>query len=167
MTPAPAEQPPSEERRLPAEPVLEPAPVVNNGPLLMVAHGIGGRIELYTNCIRIRRDGYVNYLLNWLAGRPAFIDTTIPLEEVSSFDLIQPVLLNDFVAIAYPGSPPLTGRSLYDAMAENALLMGFFDNREFYALKREFQRITARPVLDSNLRSALRRRARPRPEPWR
>jgi hypothetical protein len=167
MTTAPAEQPPPEEQRLPTEPDAEPAAVLTNGPLLMVAYGIGGRIELYNNCIRIRRDKYVNYLLNWLAGRPAFIDTTIPLEEVSSFDIIQPVLLNDFVAIAYPGSPPLTGRSLYDAMAENALLMGFFDNREFYALKRGFQKITARPVLDSNLRSALRRRARPRPEPWR
>ena len=131
----------------------------------LTASAVG--LELYDNCIRIRRDGYVNYLLNWLAGRPAFIDTSIPLEEVSSFDIIQPVLFNDFVVIAYPGSPPLTGRSLYDSMAENALLMGFFDNREFYALKREFQRITARPVLDSNLRSALRRRARPRPEAWR
>jgi hypothetical protein len=167
MTSASAEQPPPEEQRLPGEPVPKPAAVLTNGPLLMVAHGIGGRIELHTNCIRIRRDKYVNYLLNWLAGRPAFIDTTIPLEEVASFDIVQPVLLNDFVAIAYPGSPPLTGRSLYDAMAENALLMGFFDNREFYVLKREFQRITARPVLESNLRSALRRRARPRPEPWR
>lgn len=155
MTAAPAEQ------ASPAEPVAEPAPVVASGPPLMVAHGIGGRLELYDNCMRIRRDGYVNYVLNWLAGRPAFIDTTVPLEEVSSFDIIQPLLFNDFVAIAYPGSPPLTGRSLYDAMAENALLMGFFDNREFYALKREFQRITARPTLDANKRSALRRRARP------
>jgi hypothetical protein len=155
----PAEQSP------PAEPVAEPAVVVTNGPPLLVAHGIGGRLELYDNCIRIRRDGYVNYLLNWLAGRPVFIDTTVPLEEVSSFDVIQPVLFNDFVAIAYPGSPPLTGRSLYDSMAENALLMNFFDNREFYAVKREFQRMTARPVLAASKRSALRRR--PRPEAWR
>jgi hypothetical protein len=156
---------PAEQSRL-AEPASEPAAVVTNGPPLMVAHGIGGRLELYDNCIRIRRDGYVNYLLNWVAGRPAFIDTTVPLEEVSSFDVIQPVLFNDFVVIAYPGSPPLTGRSLYDAMAENALLMGFFDNREFYAIKREFQRITARPVLDAGRRSFLRRRARPRSEGW-
>jgi hypothetical protein len=160
MTSVPAEQMP------PAEPIPEPVAVVTNGPPLMVAHGIGGRLEFYDNCIRIRRDGYVNYLLNWLAGRPAFIDTIIPLEEVASFDIIQPVLFNDFVAIAYPGSPPLTGRSLYDAMAENALLMNFFDNREFYAVKREFQRITARPLLDASRRSALRRRARPRPQAW-
>jgi hypothetical protein len=155
-----------DEERPPAEPVREPVAVVTNGPPLMVAHGIGGRLELYDNCMRIRRDGYVNYLLSWLAGRPAFIDTTIPLEEVSSFDIIQPVLFNDFVALAYPGSPPLTGRSSYDAMAENALMMGFFDHREFYAIKREFQRIMARPMLDASRRSALRRRARPRPQAW-
>jgi hypothetical protein len=150
----------------PAEAVPERVAVATNGPPLMVAHGIGGRLELYDNCVRIRRDGFVNYLLNWLAKRPAFIDTTIPLEEVSSFDIVQPVLFNDFVAIAYPGSPPLTGRSLYDAMAENALMMGFFDNREFYAIKREFQRITARPLFEVSRRSALRRRVRPRPPAW-
>jgi hypothetical protein len=160
MTSVPDEQGP------PAETGPERVAVVTNGPPLMVAHGFGGRLELYDNCIRIRRDGYVNYLLNWLAGRPAFIDTTIPLEGVSSFDIIQPALFNDFVVIAYPGSSPLTGRSLYDSMAENALLMGFFDNREFYAIKREFQRITARPLLDASRRSALRRRARPRPQAW-
>ena len=132
----------------------------------MVAHGIGGRLELYDNCIRIRRDGYVNYLLNWLAGRPAFIDTSIPLEEVSSFDIIQPVLFNDFVVIAYPGSPPLTGRSLYDSMAENALLMGFFDNREFYALKREFQSRRAPCWTPTCVPPCDAARARA-PEPWR
>jgi hypothetical protein len=161
MTAAPAEQ------GTPADPPPEPRAVVNNGPPLIVAHGIGGRIELYNDCIRIKRDGYVNYLLNWLAKRPAFIDTTIPLEEVSSFDIIQPVLFNDFVVIAYPGSPPLTGRSLYDSMAENSLLMNFFDNREFYAIKRAFQTLTARPLLDANTRSALRRAARLQPGTWR
>jgi hypothetical protein len=160
MTGAPVEQ-------NPAAAVAEPAVVVTNGPPLLVAHGIGGRLELYSNCIRIRRDGYVNYLLNWLARRPAFVDTTIPLEEVSSFDIIRPVLFNDFVAVSYAGSPPLTGRSFNDAMAENALLMNFFDNREFYAVKREFQRLTARPVLEASPRWALRRRAGPRPEAWR
>ena len=142
------------EQASPAEPVREPVAVVTNGPPLMVAHCIGGRLELYDNCMRIRRDGYVNYLLNWLAGRPAFIDTSIPLEEVSSFDIIQPVLFNDFVVIAYPGSPPLTGRSLYDSMAENALLMGFFDNREFYALKREFHHGAPRAGLQPAFRPA-------------
>jgi hypothetical protein len=159
MTAAPAEQ------SAPADPAPQPGAEVNNRRPVMVAHGIGGRIELYSDCIRIRRHGYVNYLLNWLAGRPAFVDTTIPLERVSSFDIIQPVLFNDFVVIAYPGSPPLTGRSLVDAVAEGSLLMNFFDNREFYAIRRAFQRLTARPVLDANMRSALRR-ARPRPQAW-
>jgi hypothetical protein len=159
MTTAPAEQ------ASPAEPAAEPPKVVINGPPLMVAHGIGGRLELYDNCIRIRRDGYVNYLLTWLAKRPAFIDTVMPLEEVASFDIIQPVLLNEFVNISYAGSPPLTGRFLYDAMSENSLLMNFFDNREFYEIKRAFQRIAARPFFEANRRTALRRRAPLPPEP--
>jgi hypothetical protein len=152
-----------DEDRPPGEPAPESAPILNNGPPLIVAHGIGGRIELYNDCIRIKRDGYVNYLLNWLAGRPAFIDTTIPLERVSSFDIIQPVLFNDFVVIAYPGSPPLTGRSLDDAMAEGSLLMNFFDNREFYAIKRAFQKLTARRAPDVQMRRSALRRARQRP----
>jgi hypothetical protein len=151
-----------DEGRPPADPAAEPAVVVNNGPPLIVAHGIGGRIELYDDCIRIKRDGYVNYLLNWLARRPAFIDTTIPLERVSSFDIIKPVLFNDFAVVAYPGSPPLTGRSLVDAMAEGSLLMNFFDNREFYAIKRAFQKLTARRSPDAIARrSAMRARLRP------
>jgi hypothetical protein len=157
MTAAPGEQ------GAPADPPPEPQTAVNNGPPLIVARGIGGRLELYKDCIRIKRDGYVNYLLNWLAQRPAFIDTTIPLERVSSFDIVQPVLFNDFVVISYPGSPRLTGRSLHDAMAESSLLMNFFDNREFYDVKRAFQRLTARPVLDTNMRSALRRAVRMQP----
>jgi hypothetical protein len=160
MTSVPDEQLP------PAEPASESVAVVNNGPPLMVAHGIGGRIELYNDCIRIKRDGYVNYLLNWLARRPAFIDTTIPLERVSSFDIIQPVLFNDFVVVAYPGSPPLTGRSLDDAMAEGSLLMNFFDNREFYAIKRAFQKLTARRSPGVQMRRSALRRARPRPPAW-
>jgi hypothetical protein len=155
-----------DEGRPPAEPAADPAAVVNNGPPLIVAHGIGGRIELYDDCIRIRRDGYVNYLLNWLAARPAFIDTTIPLERVSSFDIIKPVLFNDFAVVAYPGSPPLTGRSLVDAMAEGSLLMNFFDNREFYAIKRAFQKLTARRSPDVQMRRSALRRARPRPPAW-
>lgn len=152
--PEPATMPPAAEAP-PGDPAPDDGNAANGVPLL-VARGIGGRLELYRDCIRIRRDGYVNYLLNWLAERPAFIETTIPLEEVSSFDIIKPVLFNDFVAVAYPGSPPLTGRPLHDSMAENALLMNFLDNREFYAVKRQFQRLTARPDLDFNARSALR-----------
>jgi hypothetical protein len=121
----------------------EPGPYTGNGDTrpLMIARGLGGRLELYHHSIRITRHGYVNYLLSWLAGRPAFVDVTVPLHQVASLDFVHPVLLNAFVCIAYPGSPPLSGESLRDSMAENALLMNFFDNRDFYAIKRRFRLI--------------------------
>jgi hypothetical protein len=113
---------------------------INHKPL-MVAHGIGGRIELHYHAVRIVRHGYVNFLLTWLGGRSAFVDTIIAIGEISSFDIVEPVFFNDFVAISYPGSPPLTGSSLHDCLAENALLMNFFDNRQFYAIRRRYQEI--------------------------
>jgi hypothetical protein len=153
MASPPEAQPPAE----PASPKPEEDP---NGQPLMVAHGVGGRLELYHHSIRINRDGFANYFLSLLAKRPAFVDTTVAIDEVSSFDIVQPLLFNDFVSISYPGSPSLTGRSLWDSMAENALLMNFIDNREFYALKRRFQAIVGRPPLASQPRSFLRARWR-------
>jgi hypothetical protein len=121
---------------------------------LAVAHGIGGSIELYGHGIRIRRQGFVNFLLTWLAGRPAFVDSLIPLERISSFDIIKPVFFNNFVAISYGGGPPLTGKDLHDSTAENALLMNFFDNRAFYVLRDRYDEIAAlRAVSPQALRS--------------
>jgi len=130
----------SSDARSTSEPAEDVAARTNHQPL-MVAHGIGGRIELYHHAVRIVRHGYVNFLLTWLGGRSAFVDTMIAIGEISSFDIIEPVFFNDFVAISYPGSPRLTGSSLHDCLAENALLMNFFDNREFYAIRRRYQEI--------------------------
>jgi hypothetical protein len=113
---------------------------------IMVARGLGGRLELYPDRVRIVRDGYFNYLLGILARRPALIETTIALEQIAAFDIVHPVLFNDFVYVAYPGSPPLTGHSLQDSTAENALLMNFFDNRRFYTIKRRIDAMISRPI---------------------
>jgi hypothetical protein len=113
---------------------------------IMVAHGLGGRLELYPDRVQIVRDGYFNYLLGILARRPALIETTIALEHIAAFDIVHPLLFNDFVYVAYPGSPPLSGRSLHDASAENALLMNFFDNRVFYAIKQQIDAMISRPI---------------------
>jgi hypothetical protein len=132
---------------------------INHQPL-MVAHGIGGRIELYAHAIRIVRHSYVNFFLTWLVGRPAFVSSVIAIEKISSFDIIEPVLFNDFVSISYPGSPPLTGHNLEDSLAENALMMNFFDNRAFHALRRRYQVIAglapAEPAKPSSLRPSWR-----------
>jgi hypothetical protein len=113
---------------------------------IMVARGLGGRLELYPDRVRIVRDGYFNYLLAILARRSALIETTIAIEQIAAFDIVHPVLFNDFVFVAYPGSPPLSGHSLQDASAENALLMNFFDNRMFYTIKRQIDAMISRPI---------------------
>jgi len=127
----------------------------NHQPL-MVAYGIGGRIELYRHAVRIVRHGFINFVLTWLAGRPAFVSTLIPIGEISSFDIIEPVFFNDFVSISYPGSPPLMGHNLEDSLSENALMMGFFDNRHFYALRRQYQVLAGLTTAEHPVPSRLR-----------
>jgi hypothetical protein len=141
-----------------SEPAEDAVGQTNHKPL-MVARGIGGRIELYHHAVRIVRHGYVNFLLTWLGGRPAFVSTEIAIDQISSFDIIEPVFFNDFVSISYPGSPPLTGNNLDDSLAENALMMGFFDNRKFHELRRRYQMIAGLTTADSppsSLRRSLR-----------
>lgn len=123
---------------------------------LMVARGIGGRIELYRHAVRIVRHGFVNFLLTWLGGRPVFGETVIPISEISSFDIIQPVFFNDFLNVAYPGSPPLTGQCLHDSLSENSLLMNFFDNRAFYALRRRYETLAGLATAKTHGPSSLR-----------
>jgi hypothetical protein len=115
-------------------------------PPMMVARGLGGRLELYADRVRIVRQGYLNYFLSLLARRPTLIETTIAIEHISAFDIVHPILFNDFVYVAYPGSPPLSGHPLRDSVAENALLMNFFDNRMFYAIKRKIDALISRPA---------------------
>lgn len=140
-----------------AEPASQPRDADQSDQPLAVARGIGGRIELYPHAIRIVRHGYVNFLLTWLGRRPAFSEIIIAVDEVTSFDMVEPVFFNDFVNIAYPGSPPLSGRSLHDSLSENSLLMNFFDNRAFYALRRRYQMIAGRATVGTYAPSALRR----------
>jgi hypothetical protein len=117
-----------------------------DGPPMIVARGLGGRLELYPDRLRIIKDGYLNYFLGLIARRPALVETTIAIEHIAAFDIVHPILYNDFLYVAYPGSPPLTGHALHDSTAENALLMNFFDNRMFYAIKRQIDAMIARPI---------------------
>jgi hypothetical protein len=135
--------------------VADGAAPTNHRPL-MVAYGIGGRIELYHHAVRIVRHGFINFLLTWLAGRPAFVSTLIAIDDISSFDIVEPVFFNDFVSISYPGSPRLSGHNLEDSLAENALMMNFFDNRAFYALRRQFQVLAGLTTAEHPVPSRLR-----------
>ena len=101
-----------------------------------VARGFGGRIELYPDRVRIVRDGLVNYLLVLMGGQLGQVDTVIAMEKISTVDITSPIVWNDYVTIAFPGSPPQTGRPIVDATAENALFCNFLDNRGIHDLVR-------------------------------
>ena len=101
-----------------------------------VARGVGGRIELYHDRVRIVRDGLVNYLLVLMGGQLGQVDTVIAMEKISTVDITSPIVWNDYITIAFPGSPPQVGRPIVDATAENALFCNFLDNRRIHDLVR-------------------------------
>ena len=121
-------------------------PLLNNGLPMLVARGFGGRVELYFDRIRIVRDGLVNYLLLAMGGQLAHVDTVIPVEKIASVDITMPVIWNDYLTVAFPGSPPQVGRPIVDATAENAIFLNFFDNRDIHDLVRILRRRISAPV---------------------
>lgn len=139
---------------------------------LLVARGFGGRVELHRDRVRIVRDGLVNYALVAMGGQLGQVDTTIAVDKISSVDITTPIVWNDYLTFAYPGSPPQTGRPIVDATAENAIFLNFFDNRAMHDLVRLVQERLSGPLDDDTLRrpdqrTRWRRRIGPAPEPRR
>lgn len=110
----------------------EPAP--RDAPRL-VAVGVGGRLELAGEEIRLIKGGVFGHAVELLWLGYGMIDKSIPISQISAVEIVKPILLPDFFRLSYPGSPRQTGRYLDDALAENALIMNLFDNRKFYELK--------------------------------
>jgi hypothetical protein len=44
-----------------------------------------------------------------------------------------------YIRFSYQGSPPQSGSNLVDMMAENAMIMGLFDNRPLYRIKAKIE----------------------------
>jgi hypothetical protein len=104
---------------------------------IAIAKGIGGTVALYENELMISRNGWVNHALRLVSGATPSIERIIPIRHISGVAIVKPLILNEYFLIAYPGSPPATGYQLHDAVSENAIMMNFFDNRDFYYLKEE------------------------------
>jgi hypothetical protein len=101
----------------------------------LVAVGIGGRIELVAEQIRLVKGGVFGHAVELLWLGYGVIEKSIPVREISAVEIVKPLLMPDFIRFSYPGSPRQTGSYLDDALAENALIMSWFDNRPFYRLK--------------------------------
>lgn len=102
---------------------------------LLVAVGIGGRIELTFEQVRLVKGGVFGHAVDLLRLGYGVIEKTIPVRAISAVEIVKPLIMPDFIRFSYPGSPAETGHYLEDALAENALLMSWFDNRRFYRLK--------------------------------
>ncbi|MGQ0664094.1 MAG: hypothetical protein ACT4P2_11020 [Pseudomonadota bacterium] len=113
------------------------------GRPLIVARGLGGAIEIYEDRIKIVKMGLISVLFGMARATAPMIETIIPVHRVSAFQIVSPLVLHPFITFAYPGSPPLTGSYFRDATAENALMMNYFDNRNFYLLKDHLEVLVA------------------------
>lgn len=105
-----------------------------NGAAL-VAVGLGGRLELSRNEIRIIKDGAWGFIFEALWRGYGIVDKRLFLDQVAAVEIVQMMVLPSFIRFSYPGSPPLTGHYIEDALAENSLIMNPFDQRKFHALK--------------------------------
>jgi hypothetical protein len=101
----------------------------------LAASGIGGRVELHRDEVRIVRDGVLGVLADTLWLGNGSIEKRVPLADVTAMEIVRPMLLPSFFRVSYAGSPPQTGHYLTDALAENALIMNLFDHRAFYELQ--------------------------------
>lgn len=107
---------------------------VPSAPIL-VAVGLGGRLELTAEHVQLRKGGVVGNMIELLWLGHGITENIIPIRQISSVEIVRPIVLPDFIRFSYPGSPPEQGRYLRDALAENALMMNLIDNRAFYAIK--------------------------------
>lgn len=107
---------------------------------LLVAVGIGGRLELAAEQIRLIKGGVFGHAVELLWLGYGVTETTIPVRTISAVEIVKPLVMPDFIRFSYPGSPRQTGNYIDDALAENALLMSWFDNRVFYRIKAWIER---------------------------
>lgn len=101
----------------------------------IVAVGIGGRIELTPGEVRLVKGGVFGHAVELLWLGHGVIEKTIRVRDIAAVEIVKSMLLPDFIRFSYPGSPPETGHYIGDALAENALIMSWIDNRAFYRIK--------------------------------
>jgi hypothetical protein len=102
---------------------------------MLVAVGVAGRIELVAEQIRLIKGGVFGHAVELLWLGYGVSEKSIPVRQISAVEIVQPMFLPDFIRFSYPGSPGQTGNYVDDALAENALIMSWSDNRAFYRIK--------------------------------
>jgi hypothetical protein len=101
----------------------------------MVAQGLGGRLILYRDKVVIKRTGVLHVLMDLLRPHMPRVDTTIFLHQITSINIVRPMLLIEFLRITYAGEDAAVITNYWgSAFAHNTVLMNLFDNRPFFAL---------------------------------
>jgi len=114
------------------------------GEATLVAHGIGGRLELSRNQLRIIKGGTWGHIVEVLHLGYGMMEKRIFLDQIAAVEIVKLIIAPDFIRFSYNGSPQATGHYIEDAFAENALIMNPFDQRKFYALKDRMDQLIAR-----------------------
>ena len=102
---------------------------------VLVAIGVGGRVELWEHEIRIVKGGLFGHLVELLRLGHSAQENTLFLDQIASVKILRHMILPDVISFSYPGSPDLADEYLHDGLAENALIMNLVDNRPFFAIK--------------------------------
>ncbi len=108
---------------------------------MLVARGTGGRLVLWEDRVWLIKDSLFSGFANLFGFGLGKINKSIVINQISSVTIVQPMLFPNFITFTYPGSPASTGNFMRDALAENAMLMNFFDNRRFFELKERMDRL--------------------------
>src|SRR5687767_5671547 len=126
---------------------LTPGVRLISGIPALVAVGTGGRIELVGEELRLIKGGVFGHAVELLWLGYGIIEKSIPLRQISAVDIVKPLFLPGFIRFSYPGGPPETGHYITDALAENTLIMSWYDNRPFYRIKAWIERWPLPPPL--------------------
>ena len=118
--------------------------VRERGATPLVARGLGGRLELSRNEIRIFKNGVWGELVEVLLLGYGIVEKRIFLDQLAAVEIVHIPVFPSFIRFSYQGAPTLTGHYLQDALAENSLLMNVLDNRKFYELKDRLDQFIAR-----------------------
>lgn len=133
--------------------------IEDGDPVLARMRGFAGRTELYSDRVRMVRDGVAAAMAELLGTFRAEVETVIRMDLITAFEVYRPMLLPPLLVLHYAGSQPLSGRYWRDAFAENVHMGGFFDQRDIeeFAVALESQlrawaaeSAPARPVRDGD-----------------
>jgi hypothetical protein len=126
--------------------------------LPLVATGLGGRVELWDNEIRIVKGGIFGHLVELLWIGHGHRESTLFLDQIAAVSIIHALVLPSIIRFAYAGGPDSSGDYLENALAENALMMNAIDNRSFYAIKDRVEDLLATRRVRPRLERTGRRR---------